>query len=169
MSKASKQAVNLKDHANDLWQEQKDVLDHATQVLAEAGRQVQDYHRSEIAPRVAAGVDVGKQQVGRVAGAAKDKLVDDVLPAVSRALVSAATVVELAKSQKVRDAVRKSVAPVVPVAKKGPGVGTWLLVGAGIVVVAGVAWAAWQTFKADDALFISEDEPESLGSIDSED
>ena len=44
--------------------------------------------------------------------------------------------------------------------KKGPGVGTYLAIGAGIIAAAGVAYAVWQTFRADDELWVADDEPE---------
>jgi len=165
-----KKTVNLKDEAALVWTKQQDVLDHAGKVVQEAGRQIQAYSRAEVAPRVHDAVDTGFHAVGRASAAtkqaattAKVKVVEDVVPALSKALVQAATVLELAKSQKIRDAIAKSTSKVTPVAvKSGPGVGTWLLVGAGIVIAAGVAYAAWQTFKADEALFISDDEFEPL-------
>ena len=43
--------------------------------------------------------------------------------------------------------------------KKGPGVGTYLAIGAGIIAAAGVAYAVWQTFRADDELWVADDEP----------
>jgi flagellar hook-basal body complex protein FliE len=165
-----KKTVSLKNEATDVWAEQQAVLDHAGKLIQEAGRQVQAYSRTDVAPRLQSAVEPVFQTVGR-AGAvtkqaavtAKDKVVDDVFPAVSKALVQAATVLELAKSQKVREAIARGSRKVVPVpAKSGPGVGTWLLIGAGVVLAAGVAYAAWQTFKADESLFISDDELEPL-------
>jgi len=43
--------------------------------------------------------------------------------------------------------------------KKGTGVGTYLAIGAGIIAAAGVAYAVWQTFRADDELWVADDEP----------
>ncbi len=42
-----------------------------------------------------------------------------------------------------------------------PGPGRYILIGLGIVAVAGLAYAVWQTMRADDDLWI-EDEPEAL-------
>ena len=37
--------------------------------------------------------------------------------------------------------------------------GTYLAIGAGIIAAAGVAYAVWQTFRADDELWVADDEP----------
>lgn len=43
-------------------------------------------------------------------------------------------------------------------AKSGPGVGGWFLIGAGVAAVAAVGYALWQTFRADDDLWIADEE-----------
>ena len=43
--------------------------------------------------------------------------------------------------------------------KQGAGIGTYLAIGAGIIAAAGVAYAVWQTFRADDELWVADDEP----------
>jgi hypothetical protein len=45
-------------------------------------------------------------------------------------------------------------------APKSSGPGKYILLGVAVVAVAGVAYAAWQTLRADDSLWV-EDEPES--------
>lgn len=42
--------------------------------------------------------------------------------------------------------------------KSGPGVGGWFLIGAGVAAVAAVGYALWQTFRADDDLWIADEE-----------
>lgn len=42
--------------------------------------------------------------------------------------------------------------------KSGPGIGGWFLIGAGIAAVAAVGYALWQTFRADDDLWIADEE-----------
>ena len=42
---------------------------------------------------------------------------------------------------------------------RGAGIGTYLAIGAGIIAAAGVAYAVWQTFRADDELWVADDEP----------
>jgi hypothetical protein len=98
---------------------------------------------------------------------ARGKLVDDVFPAVTSALGSALAVLEVAKDPRVRDALRKVTATGSKVgaqvgivkAKPTPGPGRYILIGIGVVAAIGVAYAAWQTLRADDDLWI-DDEPE---------
>ena len=45
---------------------------------------------------------------------------------------------------------------IAPAPKKGPGPGTFILIGLGVVAVAGVAYAAWQTLRADENLWIED-------------
>ncbi|SJM63105.1 hypothetical protein [Gulosibacter sp. 10] len=42
--------------------------------------------------------------------------------------------------------------------KSGPGVGGWFLIGAGVAALAAVGYALWQTFRADDDLWIADEE-----------
>ena len=110
-------------------------------------------------PGVEAGFDVGRQ----FAGAAREKVSNDLLPAISSALGTALAALEVAKSPQVRQAIgrvtRSASKSVVP-AKSSGGPGRYILMGIGLVAVAGIAYAAWQTLRADDELWVS-DEPES--------
>jgi 2-keto-3-deoxy-L-rhamnonate aldolase RhmA len=85
---------------------------------------------------------------------------------VSSALASALAVLEAAKNPEVRAAFARvskgtrslgEKAGIVP--EKSPGPGRYILIGIGVVAFAGVAYAAWQTLRADDSLWI-EDDPE---------
>ncbi len=38
-----------------------------------------------------------------------------------------------------------------------------MLIVLGVLTLAGVAYAAWQTFRADDDLWVADDEPEATG------
>ena len=53
-----------------------------------------------------------------------------------------------------------SKAGIVPV-RPASGPGRYILIGIGLMAVAGIAYAAWQTLRADDELWVSDD-PESL-------
>ena len=71
------------------------------------------------------------------------------------------SVLEAAKDPRVRDVVRKvsragEKAGVVTMPKKSSGPGRYILIGLGVVAVAGVAYAAWQTLRADDELWIED-------------
>jgi hypothetical protein len=81
---------------------------------------------------------------------------------VSSALGTALAALEVAKSPQVRQALGRlgSASKAVIPAKSAPGPGRYILIGIGIVAAAGIAYAAWQTLRADDELWVS-DEPEA--------
>lgn len=199
--KRQRELSRLKEHAEDLWGDQKKVLEHASQVVGEAKRQASNYAREEVTPRVRETLDHNVKPVvaGSVAAtktavtSTKEKITDDIVPAVTSALGSALAVIEVAKDEKLRDAYRavtdagdkvsknvskkatelsgkaakagkqaakagkKTAIKAGIVKKKSPGFGRYLLVGVIVVAVAGIAYAAWQTLRADDDLWIDED------------
>lgn len=154
--KRQRELNRLKRDAERLWDEQREAIDHATHVLKDARRQAANYAREEIRPRI----DDGFATARRTASSARERFVDDVLPAISGTIGSALAVLEAAKDPRVRDVVRKvsragEKAGVVTMPKKS-GPGKYILLGLGVVAVAGVAYAAWQTLRADDELWIED-------------
>jgi hypothetical protein len=168
--KRRRELAKLKRGASDLWEDQKDVLEHATKVVREARRQLANVSREEVAPRVRdvfenrvrPGVESGIEAGRQFANAAGRKVSRDVLPAVSSALGTALAALEVAKSPQVRQALGRvsgtASKAVVPAPSRGPG--RYILIGIGLVAAAGIAYAAWQTLRADDELWVS-DEPET--------
>jgi len=192
--KRTKEFKRLRSEADELLHDQRDVLEHATRVVREASRQAGNYAREEVAPKVkgtydervrpvvSSGVSTAKSAVHQT----REKISDDVLPAVSSALGSALAFVEVAKSPQVRDAiahvsnnVSKGASKVSKqatkvgkeaskqatklgvkahvVQPKSSGPGKYILIGVGIVALAGIAYAAWQTLRADDDLWIDDE------------
>lgn len=125
----------LKQHAEELWERQQEVFGAAAQVAREAGQQ---------------GAGAVRSAAGRV------------IPAASSALATAAAIGDqgvrqiLARLGRLRSAAPAVV--VAPPAKKGLGVGGWIGIGVSVVAVGAIAYAVWQTLRADDDLWI-EDEP----------
>lgn len=206
--KRKRELSRLKDHAGGLWGDQKDVLEHASQVVREAKHLASNYAREEVTPRVRDTIDhnvrpavaTGVAATKTAVTSTKDKITDDFVPAVTSALGSALAVIEVAKDEKLRDAYKavteagekvgknvnkkatqlsgkaakaaesaakagkkaakagkKSAIKAGIVQKKSPGFGRYLLVGVIVVAVAGIAYAAWQTLRADDDLWVDED------------
>ncbi|TXK18893.1 hypothetical protein [Homoserinibacter sp. GY 40078] len=168
-----KELKKLKRSADELWGEQREALEHATQVLREATRQANALAREEVAPRVTGAytehvqpvVATGIAGARSASSAVKDKVANDVIPALSGAVGSAMAVIEAVRDPRVRDVVRsaarsgsKTVAKFspAPAKKTGPGPGTFILIGLGVVAAAGVAYAAWQTLRADEDLWIED-------------
>ncbi|MEO8262085.1 MAG: hypothetical protein ABI566_05895 [Pseudolysinimonas sp.] len=167
--KRQRELKRLKRSAEELWDEQREAIEHASSVLRDARRQAANYAREEVGPRVR---DTYEDRVrpavrdgiraGRTAASwGREKLSDDVLPAISGALGSALAMLEAAKDPRVRDVVRKissagQRAGVVQMPAKSPGPGRYILIGLGVVAFAGIAYAAFQTLRADDDLWIED-------------
>ncbi|MBM7832434.1 hypothetical protein JOE59_003139 [Agromyces cerinus] len=159
--KRRKELKRLQSNAGDLWENQQAVLEHANAVAREASRQLGHLTREEVVPRVRTGYDSyvrpNVQRAGTVARAAGDTMERTV----GTALGSVLSIGDIANDARVRRALER-VSPradVVVKEKSGPGFGTYLAIGAGIVAAAGVAYAVWQTFRADDELWVADDEP----------
>jgi hypothetical protein len=207
--KRQRELTRLKEHAEDLWGDQKEVLEHASQVVREASRQAANYAREEVTPRVresldqnvlpavASGVAATKSAVATT----KERISEDFVPAVTSALGSALAVIEVAKDEKLREAFKtvtdasdlvgkkvsaastkvnkevgkragkvnakaakvgaqatKAAVKAGLVKPKSSGPGRYILIGVIVVALAGIAYAAWQTLRADDDLWIDEDE-----------
>jgi len=155
--KRQRELNRLKRDAERLWDEQREAIEHASAVLKDARRQASNYAREEIRPRIDEGFGAARQ----AATGARERLVGDVLPAISGTIGSALAVLEAAKNPAVRDVVRRvstagQKAGVVTMPKKSAGPGRYILLGLGIVAAAGVAYAAWQTLRADDDLWIED-------------
>lgn len=175
--KRRKELNRLKGQAEELWDNQKELLDHASKVVREASRQAAHFAREEVAPRAR---DAYEDRVvpavgGVIAGArsaaqsGRDRLVGDVLPGVTSALGTALAAIEVAKNQQVRAAIANATkigtdigtrAGIIKPKPAGPG--RYILIGLGLVAAAAVAYAAWQTLRADDELWIDDEvEPEA--------
>lgn len=147
---------------------------------------------SKVKPAVASGLSSAGSAASSAAHAARSRFQGDVMPAASSALGSALALLEVTKDPQFRDALKRVTAAgssvtdqatkvygkagkalnkatgkqVVPVAKQSSGVGRYILIGVGIAAAIGIAYAAWQTLRADDDLWIDDDElSESSGDL----
>lgn len=167
--KRSRELKRLGRTAEELWEEQRQVIENAAGVVREAGRQVSAINRELVVPRIRDGyernvvpaVGAGLAAGRHVADAARTRLTGTILPAMSTAMGSALAVLEASKDPRVRSVVNKArtrLVPPTPVKKSGPG--RYILMALGVAAVAGVAYAAWQTLRADDELWIADAEEE---------
>lgn len=166
--KRQRELNRLGGQAQDVWDDQKEVLERANRVIRAASRHARDevsshgrdVYDSRVRPAVASGLAAGRE-----------RLVDDVFPAVSSALGSALAILEAAKNPEVRAALGRATSAGRSVAsragfaksKPAPGPGRYILIGVGIVAAAGIAYAAWQTLRADDDLWIDDEESTEAG------
>jgi hypothetical protein len=166
--KRKRELNKLRGQASDLLDDQRDVLEQANRVIREARRQAGNYAREEVSPRIRETVDTrvkpavasGFAAAGGAAHAAREHIVEDFVPAVTSAVGSALAVLEVAKDPRVREALKRVSSggkAVVPV-KKSAGPGRYILLGVGIAATLAIAYAAWQTLRADDDLWIDDEE-----------
>jgi hypothetical protein len=170
--KRQRELKRLKAHAEAVLHDQREVLDHAAHVVRSATKQAARYTREEVSPRVRESFEhrvrpviaSGASATRSAAHQTREKFVDDVLPAVSSALGTALAALEVARSPQVRDAItniahnaRKGRSTTVDTRAGSTGPGKYILLGLGLVAAAGVAYAAWQTLRADDDLWIDDE------------
>lgn len=170
--KRRKELNRLKSQAEDLWEDQKELLDHASKVVRDARRQAVHYAREEVGPkvrdtyedRVRPAFESGVSSARSAARSAGRRLSDDVMPAVTGALGTALAALEVAKNREVREAIARASRGANAVGTKlgivkapKPGPGRYILIGIGVVAAVGVAYAAWQTLRADDELWVDDE------------
>lgn len=151
------EAEVLRLHAEELLHEQQRVLAHAATVVREASRELGRVTSEEVIPRVARGARTTARNT-------RDRLVDDVLPSVAAVIGSTLSVIDAARDQRlgqvasrVTSLASKARPLVVPVATS-TGAGKYMGLGILAAAVIGIGYVAWQTFRADDELWVSEDE-----------
>jgi len=181
--KRKKEFRKLQTQANRLWESQQVLAGEAAVVAREAGRQLGNYNREQLVPAVQAGygkyaapyVDRGIKYSQRV-------LTDRVLPAAGAVVGAGLSVWDAAGETRARlaegrglvipdaGAYRKKAqkygkkatsqlssrfAPVPE--KKGIGAGGVIAILLGVAATVGVLYAAWQTLRADDELWVADD------------
>ncbi|MFC8680807.1 DNA helicase [Microbacterium ureisolvens] len=159
--KRKKELHKLQKQAGNLWEAQQVLVGEAASVAREASRQLGNYGREQVKPQVQAGyeryaapyVDRGRKVVGGT-----------VIPAAGAVVGSALSVWDAANDTRSRladgrgidlKASFKKAAPE-PV-KKGIGAGGWIAIILGVAAAVGVLYAAWQTLRADDELWVADD------------
>jgi hypothetical protein len=161
--KRRKELKRLRSTASELWGNQQDLLERYNTVAREASRQLGHLTREEVVPRVRTGYEgYVRPSVEQAKGFVRSAG-DTAERTIGNALGSVLSIGDLANDVRVRRAIER-VSPraaAVVKEKQGPGVGTYLAIGAGIIAAVGVAYAVWQTFRADDELWVADDEPDA--------
>ena len=153
--KRKRELRRLQADAETLWSEQRDVMDHAGRVAREASRQAKIIAREDVSPMVATTYQERIKPSVATSIAAGRQVVHNAKSDSSAKLSSAMAILAAARDPRVREAVRKAAEK-----KNSKGPGGYILLGLGIVAAAGLAYAMWQTLRADEDLWI-EDEPEA--------
>lgn len=183
--KNTRQMKRLRKDADRLWEEQQVVFAKARELASRAGGAARLYAESEVLPpvrdrfdsTVRPAFDQGIESGRKALVQAEHTVSKNVLPALA---AFGGTVVGAVKhcadrngdvmktlqhrtgdfskdAQKRFAEIQKRFEPAPP-KKTGPGVGGWFLIGAGVAAVAAVGYALWQTFRADDDLWIADEE-----------
>jgi hypothetical protein len=151
--------------------------DAADYTREEVAPRVKEAYENRVHPAVNRGAAAARQ----AAHTTRAAITDDVLPQVGAAIGSALAALDVTSSPPVKKAIRKASRKAhgaqkaalssgagkrvaiaaartgLTKAKPSPGPGRYILIGLGVVAVAGIAYAAWQTLRADDDLWIDDE------------
>ncbi|MCX6503390.1 MAG: DNA helicase [Microbacterium sp.] len=182
--KRKKELHKLQTQANKLWETQQVLVGEAADVAREAGRQLGHLNRERVVPAVQEGYHrYAEPYVSRSVKASKRVLNDAVIPAAGAVVGSALSVWDAANDTRSRlssghgfalpdaSAYQKKAAKYgkkttkqlsaklarLEPKKKGMGAGGVIALILGGLAAAGVLYAAWQTLRADDELWVADD------------
>ncbi len=183
--KRKKELRKLQDQASKLWESQQVLVGEAATVAREAGRQLGHFNREQVVPQVHE--TYGKYAapyVDRGVTVTKQVLNDRIVPAAGAVVGSALSVWDAANDTRERIAagrgpvsadwseflqraekygkaaskgLSKKVAVVEVPQKRGIGAGGVIALLLGVAAAVGVLYAAWQTLRADDELWVADD------------
>lgn len=162
--KRKKELRKLQDSAAHLWEAQQVVLAGAGDVAREAGRQLGHFNREQVAPRVDEKyhqylepvVDRVSPYVDSSRKASKQFIDKSLVPAVGGMVGKALSAVDAANEARVKLARKRAGLPIVEPKKKSSA-GPIIALVLGIAAAGAVLYAAWQTLRADDELWVADD------------
>jgi hypothetical protein len=180
--KRKKELRKLQNQAGKLWETQQIVAGEAAVVAREAGRQLGNYNREHVVPAAQAAYDrYAAPYIDRGVKYSQHVLSDKVVPTAGALVGSALSVWDAAGETRARLAEGRGL--VMPDAKKyrkkaekygkkataklsnyvpeqksgGIGAGGVIAIILGVAATVGVLYAAWQTLRADDELWVADD------------
>ncbi|MCD1269339.1 DNA helicase [Microbacterium sp. MEC084] len=162
--KRKKELRKLQDSAVQLWEAQQVLVSDAAQVAREAGRQLGNYNREHVAPvidekyhhYVEPVVDRVSPYVESSRKASKRFLDSKVAPAVGGAVGKALSALDAANDARIEYAKKRAGIPLVE-PKKQRSTGPIIAIVLGVAAAGAVLYAAWQTLRADDELWVADD------------
>lgn len=183
--KRKKELRRLQDHATKLWESQQVIVGEAASVAREAGRQLGNYGKEQVVPSVQQTYGrYAAPYVDKSVKYTKHVLGDRVVPAAGAVVGSALSVWDAANDTRSRLAAGKGIGGFdtkalsknadrytqdvtkklgqrlgvfEPPKKPGIGAGGIIAIILGVAAAAGVLYAAWQTLRADDELWVADD------------
>ncbi len=155
--KRKKELRRLQSDAGKLWESQQAVAEHAADIAREAGRQLSSFGREEVAPAVRDSYERHVAPVVDRGVRASRNIIDrNVVPVVGGVIGSALSAWDVANEKRKTVKFLPGYVEPAPV-KTGPSVGAVIAVILGAAAAIGVVWAAWQTLRADDELWVADD------------
>jgi hypothetical protein len=181
--KRKKELRKLQDQASKLWESQQVLVGESANVAREAGRQLGHFGREQVVPTVQTSYEkYAAPYVGRSVNYSKHLLTDKVVPGAGAVVGSALSVWDAAHDTRARLAKGRGLQlpdaktyakraekygkkATKQLAKKfavkperdGIGAGGVIAIILGVAAAVGVAYAAWQTLRADDELWVADD------------
>lgn len=159
--KRKKELRKLQSQANDLWEAQQVLVGEAANVAREAKKQLGHFSREQVTPKV-------KENYAKYAAPYVErgaKVVNDtVIPAAGAVVGSALSVWDAANDTRSKLASGRGISvpsswtkPAPAPVKTGIGAGGVIAIILGVAAALGVLYAAWQTLRADDELWVADD------------
>lgn len=180
--KRKKELRKLQNQASQLWDSQQVLLGESATVAREAGRQLGHYGREHVVPTVQANYErYAAPYVDKGVKFSQHVLTDKVVPTAGAVVGSALSVWDAAndtrarlasgrgfempdtkkyakKAEKYGKKATKAIAGRVPQPhRQGIGAGGVIAIILGAAAAIGVVYAAWQTLRADDELWVADD------------
>ncbi|CAG7607912.1 DNA/RNA helicase [Leucobacter soli] len=160
LSRKRRRELNrLRAQAEDLLEQQREVLGHAGSVAQEAGRQAKQLNAEFVAPRVNEVIDNVRPGIDR--GIARARRSADQVRLMAAPLVASALLGTVRSLERIenRDAARQvrsfgEQRGLIQPEKKG-GFGRFLAIGVGVAAAAAVGYALYQAFRSDDELWVA--------------
>lgn len=152
MAKKANPQDAIRREAHAILREQQRILAQASSVARQATHEFGRYAQDEVFPRMASSSRRG-------VNTARNAIVEDVLPAVGAAVGAALNLLDGKAPKGAVAAARRALAGSTSAKRaSGPGVGTVVAVSIGVAALIGIGYIAYQTFRADDELWVAEDD-----------
>lgn len=156
--KRKKELRRLQNDANHLWEAQQVLVGNAADVAREAGRQLGNFNREQVVPAVQGAYNRRVAPVVDESVRLGKRVVDDkVVPIVGGVVGTALSAWDVANAKRKGLSAPRSRSAIVLPEKKGPGIGGVVAIVLGAAAALGVPYAAWQTLRADDELWVADD------------
>ncbi|WP_317139562.1 DNA helicase [Microbacterium betulae] len=163
--KQKKELKKLQQSATQLWEAQQVVASGAADIAKKAGHQLETFGRKQVAPTVEEKyheyvepyVDRARPYVERGVKTSKKFIDHSVVPVAGTVVGKALSAWDVANDTRLNLARTRAGLPEITKKKKKSNAGPVVAIVLGVAAAAGVLFAAWQTLRADDELWVADD------------